>query len=246
MSPTGKPTAVDYKAVASVCRDIANVGAVDPGTGEMVVGSELSPEGRAAFLQTACTQELYEEHKRRHDNCVRVALSAGSYEWYTPAPVIEAAHEVLGPFNLDPASSELANRTVKAKKFYTMHDDGLRHEWRGTVWCNPPYSKLTGPFSRRLVEAYERGDVTAAILLVNAQRTDCAFWEPLWRFPVCFTAGRIRFIDGETGEVSKSGNHGSALFYLGADIPRFERVFRQFGPVVATRDVWATSEERLA
>ena len=84
LSPTGQPTAALYRAVASVCRDVADAGAVDPGTGEMVPWAELSPERRAAFVQTACTQELFEEHQRRHNHCVRVALSAGSYEWYTP------------------------------------------------------------------------------------------------------------------------------------------------------------------
>src|SRR2546430_17584816 len=65
-----------------------------------------------------------------------------SNEWYTPSKYIETAREVLGSIDLDPASCELANRTVKADKYYTKEDDGLSKEWHGNVWLNPPYGKI--------------------------------------------------------------------------------------------------------
>jgi len=58
-------------------------------------------------------------------------LSAESDEWYTPAGVIEAAREVLGGIDLDPASSETANRTVGAPRYFTEEDDGLARDWHG-------------------------------------------------------------------------------------------------------------------
>lgn len=65
-----------------------------------------------------------------------VANNSGNNEWYTPAEYVEAARSVLGKIELDPASSEIANQTIKAKKFYTSEDDGLSESWRGKVWMN--------------------------------------------------------------------------------------------------------------
>ena len=93
--------------------------------------------------------------------------SSKSVEWYTPAPVIEAAREVLGTITLDPASSEIANRVVRAEKYYTAEQDGLRRQWEGTVWCNPPYGRLAGRFVKKLLAEHARGRVSEAIVLLN-------------------------------------------------------------------------------
>jgi hypothetical protein len=53
----------------------------------------------------------------------------GEVEWYTPAEYVDLAQEVvLGKIDLDPASSALAQQTVKAKQFFTAADDGLAKE----------------------------------------------------------------------------------------------------------------------
>lgn len=67
-----------------------------------------------------------------------VAFNSGNNEWYTPKEIIDAAREVMGEIDLDPASSELANKTVRAEKFYTINSDGLTKEWHGRIWLNPP------------------------------------------------------------------------------------------------------------
>lgn len=54
-----------------------------------------------------------------------VGHNSGENEWYTQSIHIEAARMVLGFIDLDPASSEQANKTVQAKKFYSAEDDGL-------------------------------------------------------------------------------------------------------------------------
>lgn len=75
-------------------------------------------------------------------------------EWYTPVEIIQS----LGEFDLDPATSLQAhNLNHSAKHFYTAEDDGLKQDWFGRVWLNPPYSNpLAQRFLTKMAE-HNRG-----------------------------------------------------------------------------------------
>jgi phage N-6-adenine-methyltransferase len=153
-----------------------------------------------------------------------------SVEWYTPSRYIEAARKVLGGIDLDPASSTLANKTVKARKFYSERDDGLTREWHGRVFVNPPYGKGSGQFATKLVEEYEAGRVSAAVLLINAYGFDSGWFQPLWDHTLCFTDHRIVFTSPQRGT---GGPANANLFvYFGKAEQRFVRAFAEFGAIV--------------
>ena len=153
-----------------------------------------------------------------------------SNEHYTPAKYLDAAREVLGGIDLDPASCLKANQIVRADRYYTAKDDGLRQPWTGRVWLNPPYGGESGVFVAKLVDEYLAGNVTAAIILVNAHCTDTAWFQPLFDGVLCFTNHRINFY----GDDDRSGStHGSVFAYFGDNKQSFSERFREFGPVVA-------------
>lgn len=162
-------------------------------------------------------------------------ISDDSYEWYTPPEYLLAARSVMDEIDLDPASSEEAQKIVKASNFYSKETDGLQHHWKGRVWLNPPYCMpQVAQFVEKALEHYSAGDVEEAIVLVN-NATDTDWFQNIMHFgPVCFTDGRIHFYSN--GKQKLQTRQGQAFFYLGLRHKKFAEVFKAFGTVLVLHD----------
>jgi hypothetical protein len=113
--------------------------------------------------------------------------------WYTPSSHIELARRVLGEIDLDPASCPIANRTVKARQFYTKKQNGLSHPWAGKVWLNPPFSdSMMKHFTEKILS--ELPNISAAIVL-TANHSDTIWFHSLLESSdaFCLVRGRIDF-----------------------------------------------------
>ena len=172
-----------------------------------------------------------------HDICnnllpeskAHVSYNSGNNEWYTPPEYIEAARDVLGGIDLDPASTATANAVIGAKEFFTPEDDGLAQEWHGRVWMNPPYaSALIGKFTEKMAQSFKSGKVTEAIVLVN-NATETSWFRELIDVAsaVCFPGGRVKFWSPDRD--SATPLQGQALIYLGKKADIFRREFDEFG-----------------
>jgi phage N-6-adenine-methyltransferase len=194
---------------------------------------------RYCFRSGACRQKAYRKRvkAKRSAKLLRNRLrhlQQDSVEWYTPQKYLRAVHAVLGEIELDPATSEQANRIVQAKVFYDLTTDGLTKTWKArTVWLNPPYCKQGNTsnqemWSTKLLAEYKAGNIYEAILLVTAA-TDTIWFHRLYPFPMCFVKGRIQFTSptGKHGGATK----GSVFVYLGTQKEKFQQVFRRFGVV---------------
>lgn len=161
-----------------------------------------------------------------------VGRNTGRSEWYSPPEYVDAARCVLGgTIDLDPASCEIANRTVKAATFYTAKQNGLAYPWAGTVWMNPPYlMPLISKFCGKLAYHIADGTVTAAVVLVN-NATETAWFATLASraAAICLPRGRVKFLDSDGNPGSPL--QGQAILYLGPDTAHFAADFRTFGPV---------------
>ena len=161
------------------------------------------------------------------------SIGTGENEWYTPAEYIEATRDVLGTIDLDPASSAVAQKTVRAKRYFSKKDNGLEQEWHGRVWLNPPYSQPDiAHFVAKLLGEIEAGRVTAAIMLTH-NNTDTAWFHRVAARAdaVCFTKGRVKFESPE-GDIAAATN-GQTFFYFGKEPRKFGVRFRQIGLVLA-------------
>lgn len=106
--------------------------------------------------------------------------------WLTPKEYVDP----LGKFDLDPCGApghNLADNTFLLEN----GDDGLRDQWFGRVWLNPPYGKLTEPFLERLA-SHGNG-----IALIFARTETAMFHRQVWSKAsgVLFLRGRISFLD---------------------------------------------------
>lgn len=170
----------------------------------------------------------------------RVKGLTGEVEWYTPRPYLDAAITVMGGIDLDPASSEPAQEHVRASSYFTREDDGLTQRWYGRVFLNPPYAMPTvREFAAKLVTSFIDGDIDEAILLTN-NATDTEWFHMAARAcsAICFTRGRISFLQARDGELLEktAPTHGQAFFYFGPNDHTFEKVFSQHGIVLYRSD----------
>lgn len=160
-------------------------------------------------------------------------------EWYTPFKYIEAAREVLGTIDLDPASCAQANETVQAKRYFTIEDDGLKQQWGGKIYMNPPFGTATGhiwagksniaAFLHKLIAEYKVGNVSEAISLVRAD-PGALWFRQLWEFPLCFLCEDPYFERPDSTPTRH--RFGTAFVYLGPYEQAFINVFSRFGAVV--------------
>lgn len=191
--------------------------------------TKLEPEERQEVSERIEQGEKPKEVVQEVIHRPHVLNNSGNNEWYTPEKYIELAREVLGVIDLDPASCEYANETVKAARFFSEQDDGLTKEWSGRVWMNPPYSgDLIGKFADKFVTEYNAGNITEGIVLVN-NATETAWFCQMTAAAsaVVFPRGRIRY-NSPTKE-SNAPIQGQAFIYFGEHYNRFLDVFREIG-----------------
>lgn len=90
-------------------------------------------------------------------------------------------------FDMDVAAND---ENHKCRIYYTEKENGLKQDWTGTVWCNPPYGRNIKAWVKKASERV--GGVTVMLLPV---RTDTGWWQDyiLGKADVRYIRGRIQF-----------------------------------------------------
>jgi hypothetical protein len=151
-------------------------------------------------------------------------ISSKSDEHYTPPNILEAVYFCLGELDLDPCSNSHSSPNVRAKKHFTIEDNGLAQEWSGRVFMNPPFSDIK-KWVPYVIKEYSSGRVIEAIALTKADtRTN---WYKKLREScqaICFVEGYHKY-----GKAQASATFGTLLTYFGNNPERFCEVFENFG-----------------
>lgn len=181
-----------------------------------------------------------------------VLTSMATVECYTPTLITDRLPLALGgPVDLDPASCAVANRTVRATRFYTEADDGYMRDWRSPrLFLNPPFDD-TPRWVRRLATAYAAGEVGAAVLLVNSA-PGYTWWQELAdTAPIVMLRERLVFLRADgTPYTDASGRpsahkKGQTLAYFGPDLRAFLAAYGSLGRALLPGPYLAELVDRL-
>lgn len=120
-------------------------------------------------------------------------FSSSSDEYSTPQDLFDELNEEFR-FTIDVCANE-NNR--KCDRYYSKEHDGLLESWGGeTVFCNPPYSKISTWVEKAFYEGQK--DNTTVVLLIPS-RTDTRWFHNyiLHRSEIRFIKGRLKFNNKE-------------------------------------------------
>jgi len=159
-------------------------------------------------------------------------ISSESVEHYTPFFIIDRAIRTMGGIDIDPAADP--SHRIPAGLHFTAAEDGLKQEWKGRIWLNPPFGREVKKWFFYLARERAAGRTTEAIVLWKAA-PETEAWRILCSISpmICLPYRRINF-EGP-GDVEKAGMGASfspALFYSGDFPGRFANEFRYLG------DIW--------
>lgn len=123
-------------------------------------------------------------------------------EWLTPPEIIHA----LGQFDLDPCSP-IDRPWDTAINHLTIEDDGLNSEWKGRVWCNPPYGLEASLWLEKL-SIHQNG-----IALVFARTETQMFFKWVWSKAkgILFIEGRLYFYHSDGTRANSNSGAPSCL-----------------------------------
>ncbi|MCD3321617.1 adenine methyltransferase [Clostridium botulinum D/C] len=128
-------------------------------------------------------------------------FSSDDMTWETPQDLFNKLDNEFH-FTLDVCALP---ETAKCKNYYTPEIDGLKQEWKGVCWMNPPYGRQIGIW---LKKAYEESLKGIKVVCLIPSRTDTKYWHDY-----CMKASEIRFIKGRLkfGKSTNSAPFPSAI-----------------------------------
>ena len=95
--------------------------------------------------------------------------SSNSNCWETPNDLFAKLYEEFA-FTLDVCASK---DNAKCEIFFSEDDDGLKQEWVGSCWMNPPYGR---GINHWVEKAYQTGQTGHSCICLLPVRSDTRWW----------------------------------------------------------------------
>jgi phage N-6-adenine-methyltransferase len=111
--------------------------------------------------------------------------------WATPQELFDK-YDAIYHFETDVCA---LHENAKCKRFFTPEMDGLKQEWTGVCWCNPPYGRQIGKWVEKACKS------CATVVMLLPARTDTKwFHDYIYNKPnveIRFIKGRLKFGDSK-------------------------------------------------
>jgi phage N-6-adenine-methyltransferase len=135
---------------------------------------------------------MKEASAQPHRNRVNRGLfSSDRKDWETPLELFRMLDTEFG-FELDVCALPT---NAKCAAFFSPQVDGLRQQWRGVCWMNPPYGSAIGDW---MAKAYISSLQGATVVCLVPARTDTRWWHDFaMRGEIRFLQGRLNFGGGQ-------------------------------------------------
>ena len=130
-----------------------------------------------------------------------VHFMSESDQWATPQDLFNKLDSIFN-FETD-VCADASN--AKCDKFYSVEDDGLKQDWEGVCWCNPPYGR---EIPKWIEKAYTSSvESNATVVCLVPARVDTRWWHDYCvKGEMFFIKGRLKF-----GEATSSAPFPSAI-----------------------------------
>ena len=118
---------------------------------------------------------------------INVHFSSKTVEWATPNNFFEKL-KLEFMFTTDVCA---VSENAKCDHFYSPSQDGLKQDWEGVCWMNPPYGR---EIAKWIKKAFESSKAGATVVCLIPARTDTSYWhEFVMKGEVRFIRGRLKF-----------------------------------------------------
>lgn len=111
--------------------------------------------------------------------------------WETPQDFFDRLNKEFN-FELDVCATD---ENAKCEEYFTEETDGLKQEWTGVCWMNPPYGRQIGKWVKK---AYESSLNGATVVCLLPARTDTRWWHDYcMKGEIRLVKGRLKFGDSK-------------------------------------------------
>lgn len=118
---------------------------------------------------------------------MNIHFSSETDMWATPQNFFNEYNNIYN-FNIDVCATK---ENAKCDKYFTEEQNGLKQEWIGNCWMNPPYGR---EIIKWMKKAYESSLNGATVVCLVPSRTDTKWWhEYAMKGNITFIRGRLKF-----------------------------------------------------